>query len=82
MRATGLLERLGSRVALLHVKDGPIESDPSTQLPAGQGAVDLPAVLAAAPHATRIVEFDAYRGDIFDGIAESLAYLAESEPTP
>lgn len=39
------------------------------------GGMDMPAVLAAAPRALRVIEFDDYRGDPFDGIAASLAYL-------
>ena len=49
------------------------------QTPAGQGDVDVKAVLAAAPHALRVVEFDGYKGDVFEGIAESLAWLAEND---
>lgn len=45
------------------------------QLPAGDGDVDIPAILAAAPHALRVVEFDGYAGDIFNGITASLAWL-------
>lgn len=45
------------------------------QTPAGQGDVDVAAVLRAAPHALRVVEFDAYSGDVFDGIAQSYAWL-------
>lgn len=50
------------------------------QTPAGQGEVDIPAILAAAPQALRVIEFDAYRGDVFDGIAESLAWLEANDP--
>lgn len=49
------------------------------QTPAGQGDVDVKAILEAAPHALRVVEFDAYRGDVFQGIAESFAWLAEND---
>lgn len=49
------------------------------QTPAGQGDLDVKAVLDAAPHALRVVEFDAYRGDVFEGIAQSLAWLAEND---
>jgi sugar phosphate isomerase/epimerase len=45
------------------------------QTPAGQGDVDVAAILQAAPHALRVIEFDAYSGDVFDGIAQSLAWL-------
>ncbi len=49
------------------------------QTPAGQGDVDVPSILAAAPEAIRVVEFDAYSGDVFEGIAESLAWLEEND---
>jgi sugar phosphate isomerase/epimerase len=49
------------------------------QEPAGQGDVDVAAVLAAAPHALRVVEFDDYAGDVFDGIAASFAWLQEND---
>lgn len=78
--APELLARLGERVKFLHVKDGPITDDPKAQLPAGTGAMDVPAVLAAAPDALRVIEFDAYAGDIFEGLAASLAYLRGMSP--
>jgi hypothetical protein len=44
------------------------------QLPAGQGAISWGPVLSAAPQVELlVVEFDEYRGDIFDGIAQGLA---------
>jgi sugar phosphate isomerase/epimerase len=49
------------------------------QKPAGQGDVDVKAILEAAPNALRVVEFDAYKGDVFEGIAESFAWLAEND---
>ncbi|MFZ2748713.1 MAG: sugar phosphate isomerase/epimerase [Propioniciclava sp.] len=45
------------------------------QTPAGQGDIDVPAILAAAPDALRVIEFDAYSGDVFAGIAASFAWL-------
>ena len=45
------------------------------QTPAGQGDVDVAGILAAAPQAIRVVEFDAYSGDVFQGITESLEWL-------
>jgi sugar phosphate isomerase/epimerase len=74
-----LLNRLGDRVHALHIKDGDLATDASGQLPAGRGRVPIPEVLAAAPAALRVVEFDRYDGDIFDGLAESYAYLAKAE---
>ena len=74
--APELLQRLGDRVHALHIKDGDLSTDASGQVPAGQGRVPVAEVLAAAPEALRVVEFDAYDGDIFAALAESHAYLA------
>jgi sugar phosphate isomerase/epimerase len=74
--APELLRRLGDRVHALHVKDGALATDASGQVPAGQGRVPVAEVLAAAPGALRVVEFDRYDGDIFDGLAASFGYLA------
>jgi sugar phosphate isomerase/epimerase len=49
------------------------------QLPAGSGDVDVPAILASTPEAVRVVEFDGYAGDVFDGIALSLAWLEAND---
>ncbi|HEY8588426.1 MAG TPA: sugar phosphate isomerase/epimerase [Naasia sp.] len=70
-----LLRRLGDRVALIHVKDGPLDGGTAAQLPAGQGSVDVPGILAAAPDALRVVEFDDYSGDVFDGLRQSVEFL-------
>jgi sugar phosphate isomerase/epimerase len=74
-----LLGALDDRVRLIHVKDGTLDGDVEAQQPAGFGAVDVPAILAAAPRATRVIEFDAYAGDVFAGIALSFAWLAEND---
>jgi sugar phosphate isomerase/epimerase len=73
--APALLERLGARVAAIHVKDGDLSTDASGQVPAGQGRVPVAEILAAAPGALRVVEFDRYDGDIFEALAASYAYL-------
>lgn len=74
-----LLTTLGDRVRLIHVKDGPLDGDVARQEPLGAGEVDQPPILAAATRATRVIEFDAYAGDVFDGIARSLAWLTEHD---
>jgi sugar phosphate isomerase/epimerase len=71
-----LLRRLGGKVAALHVKDGNLATNPSGQVPAGQGRMPIMEVLAAAPDALRVVEFDQYDGDIFEGLTASFTYLA------
>lgn len=73
--APELLQRLGKRVVAIHVKDGGLATDATGQVPAGQGRVPIADVLAAAPDALWVVEFDAYDGDIFDGIAASFTFL-------
>jgi len=45
------------------------------QVPAGQGEVPLAQVIATAPQALPIVEFDEYEGDIFQGIQESFGFV-------
>jgi sugar phosphate isomerase/epimerase len=49
------------------------------QVPAGAGDVDVVSILRAAPHALRVIEFDDYAGDVFDGIAQSFAWLQEND---
>jgi sugar phosphate isomerase/epimerase len=77
--APELLRRLGDRVRAIHVKDGGLATDASGQVPAGQGRVPVAAVLAAAPDALRVIEFDRYDGDIFDGLAASRAFVIGAE---
>ncbi|MDY0910220.1 sugar phosphate isomerase/epimerase [Microbacterium sp. CFBP9034] len=79
-----LLERLGDRVVAVHVKDGTLDAEaikaypPADQVPAGTGAVPLAAALdAASALEFAIVEFDAYSGDLFEGIEQSRVFLDE-----
>jgi sugar phosphate isomerase/epimerase len=75
--ATELLARHGDRVRLIHVKDGPGNRDTAAQQPAGSGSVPVREFLDAAPDAIRVIEFDDYTGDIFAGLAASLAFVRE-----
>lgn len=71
-----LLTRLGERVRLIHIKDGPASADTKSQQPAGQGSIPVLDVIAAARSLeVGVVEFDDYSGDIFEGISQSLAFL-------
>ncbi|MET3720526.1 sugar phosphate isomerase/epimerase [Arthrobacter sp. UYEF21] len=75
-----ILAKLGDRVKLIHIKDGPLNTDTKAQLPAGRGKVPVLDVIAAATSLeVGVVEFDDYAGDIFEGIAESLAYLNNND---
>ncbi|TLM80981.1 sugar phosphate isomerase/epimerase [Pseudarthrobacter sp. NamE2] len=74
-----LLGRLGDRVRFIHIKDGPLNKDNKAQQPAGQGKVPVLDVIAAAKSLeVGVVEFDDYEGNIFEGIAQSLAFLTNS----
>lgn len=70
-----LLKRLGDRVAAVHVKDGPATPDPVDQVAVGQGELPVREILAAAPQALRVVELDDTRGDRFQAVADSCAWL-------
>ncbi len=70
-----LVRRLGDRVRLLHLKDGPISKVNTEQLPLGAGAMPVPEIVAATTSLEiPVVEFDDYAGDLFDGIAQSFRY--------
>lgn len=73
--APAYLNKLGERVVALHIKDGNKDGDVSKQVPAGTGQIPVAEVLAAAPHALPVVEFDSYAGDLFAGIRQSLNYI-------
>lgn len=73
--AAKLLERLGDRVRFIHVKDGDISEDNKAQVAVGSGRMPVLDVLAAAPNAVRVVELDDFEGDVFDALADSVAYL-------
>lgn len=73
--APALLRRLGDRVRFIHVKDGDISRDNQAQVAVGSGRMPVLDVLAAAPQAVRVVELDEFAGDVFDALADSVAYL-------
>jgi sugar phosphate isomerase/epimerase len=71
-----LLRRLGDRVRMLHLKDGPINANDAEQLPLGSGAMPVPEILSAASAVeVAVLEFDDYAGDAFEGIAAGYHYL-------
>lgn len=77
-----LLGRLGDRVRFTHIKDGPLTSEDQDQLPVGSGKMPIADILAAASATeANVVELDDYRGDIFDALQKSLAYLNSQATT-
>ncbi len=66
---------MGDRVKLLHLKDYDPAATPRWR-PAGQGIVDLPAVVAACPHVPfAAIELDESPGDPIVAVQESAKYL-------
>lgn len=71
-----IVTALGSRVGLLHVKDGPADEPPSPMVAVGDGVIDVSAVLGASPSARwHIVELDRCATDMFDAVERSYDYL-------
>ena len=71
-----IVSELGSRVGLLHVKDGPADEPRSPMVAVGDGVVDVAGVLAASPTARwHIVELDRCATDMFEAVARSYDYL-------
>jgi sugar phosphate isomerase/epimerase len=67
---------LGDRLGLLHLKDGPLRRH-EPMVPLGEGMLDIPAVLAAAPGAEwAVVELDEVAGDPLAAVGRSREYLA------
>lgn len=80
----GLVERLGSRLAAVHVKDGalaaPRNDDDQVlgQVPAGTGEVPLADAVAAARDVEyAILEFDHFEGDTFAALGDGVAWLRD-----
>jgi sugar phosphate isomerase/epimerase len=75
-----LVAALGDRATLLHVKDGPAENYEQAMVAVGDGVIDLPSVLAAAPTARwHIIELDRCDTDMFDAVERSYRYLVDHE---
>jgi len=74
-----LVERLGDRVIALHIKDGDGSLDPKRQVAAGSGVVPIPAILAAAPTALRVVELDDTDGDLLEAVRASRQFVLATD---
>ncbi|MFF2050142.1 sugar phosphate isomerase/epimerase family protein [Leifsonia sp. NPDC058194] len=72
-----LLPALGDRVVALHIKDGPGTTETKDQVAVGAGSLPIAEIIAAAPNALRVVELDDSRGDRFQAVADSFAFLTE-----
>lgn len=72
-----VLRRLGGRVKYLHLKDGPATLVMTDQVALGAGTLNVPEILAATPHAVRVLELDDCASDVFQALNEGLAYLEQ-----
>ena len=73
-----LLGRLGDRVRLLHLKDGPADDPKSPMTAIGTGVIPVAEILAAAPAAEwNIIELDDCATDMLTAVRESAAWLRE-----
>ncbi|AYG05385.1 sugar phosphate isomerase/epimerase [Gryllotalpicola protaetiae] len=70
-----LLGELGSKVIALHVKDGPATHENKDQVAVGSGSLPIRSIIEAAPTALRVIELDDSRGDRFQAVADSVAFL-------
>lgn len=70
-----LLPKLGDRVVALHIKDGPGTTEVKDQVAVGQGSLPVEQIISAAPDALRVIELDDSRGDRFQAVADSFAFL-------
>ena len=73
-----LVRKLGKRVPLLHLKDGPADKE-SPMVAVGDGTVDIPAVVHASEGNTvwLIAELDRCATDIVEAAQKSARYLLE-----
>jgi sugar phosphate isomerase/epimerase len=67
------------RAPLLHIKDGPGVKGPTSgdHVPAGTGKVNIAGIVKTARSTAEwlVVEFDDYKGSIFDGLQQSCSYV-------
>ncbi len=82
-----MIRQFGSRVEMLHVKDGPANPDdisatephePMTVV--GQGTLDIPSIMEASDGIVKwaVIEKDEVDGDVFSLLEESYNYMLEN----
>ena len=72
-----VMEELGPRAPLVHVKDGPADQIDSPMVAVGTGSLDIPGILHAGEgfSETHIVELDRCATDMLTAVRESYRYL-------
>jgi sugar phosphate isomerase/epimerase len=84
-----IVERLGDRVKLMHIKDGPaifspklIEDKPDPMTAVGKGTQNFPAIVKAGMHAEwLVIEMDtvAADADVFELLKQSFDYMINNQ---
>ncbi len=84
-----IVEKLGERVKLLHIKDGPavfspklLEDKPDPMTAVGKGTQNIPAIVKAGTHAEwMVIEMDtvAADADVFDVLKQSYDYMIKNK---
>jgi sugar phosphate isomerase/epimerase len=77
--AVAVVEELGARAPLLHIKDGPaVPGAPKTAV--GAGVMDVPAIVAASRGNAEwlIVELDDCATDMLEAVAQSYRYMVDN----
>ncbi len=73
---SALLRRLGARVPLIHVKDGPATDTESAMTAVGAGRMGYPELLRGHCASWLIVELDCCDGDLWEAVSQSCTSLA------
>ncbi len=76
-----VLRELGSRVPLIHLKDGPgVKGVPNVAL--GEGVMDFSSIMRASSAEVGIIEFDSCSGDILQAVEKSFRLLSRISQIP
>lgn len=73
------IQKLGARLPLLHIKDGPATNPEAAMLAVGEGVMDFHAIIKAADPYTQwlVVELDRCDTDMMTAIEKSYHYLVD-----
>jgi sugar phosphate isomerase/epimerase len=83
-----IITKLGNRVKLLHIKDGPakwneklVEDNPDPMTPVGKGTLDFPSIIKAGKDNTEwlVIEMDNTSIDVFDALKQSYDYMVSNK---
>ena len=74
-----VIDALGARARMLHVKDGPADDEKAPMTAVGEGVMDVPAITGASADVEwHVVELDRCASDMFEAVERSYAYLVGS----